>query len=137
MAGHHDETIEQRLADQNDDRKLRVLNVSSVSDSNEIGSYLLEEFCRKEEKNVYWPTTHGNEMRFLAQSRDTNLNKQDVCLTGIRPEHAAKWIASISEYMENCDPTRNTAFSANDRGSTGGGNQAADRVPVYRLCHGL
>nr|WP_302697095.1 hypothetical protein [uncultured Ruminococcus sp.] len=100
------ETIEQRLADQNDDRKLRVLNVSSVSDSNEIGSYLLEEFCRKEEKNVYWPTTHGNEMRFLAQSRDTNLNKQDVCLTGIRPEHAAKWIASISEYMENCDPTK-------------------------------
>ena len=58
------ETIEQRLADQNDDRKLRVLNVSSVSDRNEIGSYLLEEFCRKEEKNVYWPTTHGNEMRF-------------------------------------------------------------------------
>ena len=44
------ETIEQRLADQNDDRKLRVLNVSSVSDRNEIGSYLLEEFCRKEEK---------------------------------------------------------------------------------------
>ena len=41
------ETIEQRLADQNDDRKLRVLNVSSVSDSNEIGSTCWKNFAEK------------------------------------------------------------------------------------------
>lgn len=94
------ETLEQKLADVNDNRTFDVLNVS-----NEIspGTYLMERYCSKDERKKYWPTTHGSPEKFLAQNKVTPLNKRYICLTGIKAEDADKWAASVSEYLENCD----------------------------------
>ncbi|MDE6729808.1 MAG: hypothetical protein K2J71_03425 [Oscillospiraceae bacterium] len=93
-------TIEQKLADANDNRTFDIHNVSKVDSP---GDYLKERYCSKEEQKKYWPTTHGSPEKFLAQNKVTPLNKRYVCLMGIKTENASKWTASIAEYLENCD----------------------------------
>lgn len=95
------ETIEQKLADVNDNRTFDILDVST-SGSSSPGNYLMEHYCSKDERKKYWPTTHGSPEKFLAQNRVTPLNKRYVCLTGIESDNVSKWIASITEYLENC-----------------------------------
>lgn len=94
------ETLEQKLADANDNRTFDVLDVSKADDP---GSYLMKRYCSKEEQKKYWPTTHGSPEKFLAQNNVTPLNKRYVCLTGIKPDDASKWTSSLSEYLENCE----------------------------------
>ncbi len=97
------ESLEQRLSDMTDSRTFNVLDVSKAE---EPGDFLMERFCSKEERNKYWPITHGTPERFLAQNRATPLNNRYVCLMGVTSANAAKWAESVSEYMENCDPDR-------------------------------
>ncbi|MCR5718347.1 MAG: hypothetical protein K6F80_04850 [Oscillospiraceae bacterium] len=97
------ETIEGRLNDRIDSRTFDVFDVSKVESP---GTYLLERYCSKEERNKYWPTTHGSPENFLAQNRVTPLNKRFVCLRGIQPQKAAEWVSSITEYLENCDVSK-------------------------------
>ncbi len=92
-------TIASRL-DNISDKSFDVLDVSGTDAP---GKFLMERYCSKEERNKYWPTTHGSPEKFLAQNRATPLNKRYVCLTGISPENASAWTASVSEYLENCD----------------------------------
>ena len=94
------ETLEQKLADANDNRTFDVLDVSTADDS---GTYLMKRYCSKEEQKKFWPTTHGSPEKFLAQNKVTPINKRYVCLTGIKAEDAFKWTASVAEYLENCD----------------------------------
>lgn len=94
------ETLEQKLADANANRTFHIVDVSKESSP---GTYLMERYCSKEERQKYWPTTHGSPEKFLAQNKITPLNKRYVCLTGIKPEDASKWTVSVNEYLENCD----------------------------------
>lgn len=96
------ETLEQKLAFVNDSRTFDVLDVSKADDP---GTYLMERYCSKEERNKFWPTTHGSPEKFLAQNRVTPLNKRYVCLTGIKPENASKWTSSVAEYLKSCTDT--------------------------------
>lgn len=98
------ETLEQKLADSNDSRTFDVLDVSNI---NSPGAYIMERYCSKEERKKYWPTTHGSPEKFLAQNDVTPINKRYVCLTGIKPDDAPKWTASVAEYLENCDDAHN------------------------------
>lgn len=97
------ETLEQKLANVNDNRTFDVLDVSKETSS--PGTYLMEHYCSKDEKNKYWPTTHSSPEKFLAQNKVTSLNKCYVCLTGINAENASKWVASVAEYLESCKNT--------------------------------
>ena len=97
------ETIEQKLADAGNGRTFDVLDVSKAKSP---GQFLMESYCSKDERKKYWPTTHGNPERFLAQNQVTPLNKRYVCLTGINSNNAEQWTASINEYRENVDPDR-------------------------------
>ncbi len=95
------ETLEQKLADVNDNRSFDVVD---VSDAESFGKYLIESerFCSKPVRNAYWPT-HGSREKYLAQRDDITLNKRYVCFTGIKPENASEWTSSVAEYLENCD----------------------------------
>lgn len=97
------ETIENRLNERIDSKTFDVLDVSKVESP---GQYLMERYCSRDERKKYWPTTHGSPEKFLAQNRVTPLNKRYVCLTGVRPQKTADWVASITEYLENCDATQ-------------------------------
>lgn len=97
------ETIESRLNECIDSKTFDVLDVSKAESP---GQYLMERYCSRDERKKYWPTTHGSQEKFLAQNRVTPLNKRYVCLTGVRPHKATDWVASITEYLENCDSTQ-------------------------------
>lgn len=94
------ETIDQKLTDIIDSKTFDILDVSQVDSP---GTYLMERYCSKEERKKYWPTTHGSPEKFLAQNRETPLNKRYVCIIGVKYEYAAQWISSITEYLDNCD----------------------------------
>lgn len=94
------DTIEQKLSDITDSRTFDILDVSKTDSP---GMFLMERYCSKEERKKYWPTTHGSPERFLAQNRGTPLNKRYVCLTGITSITAMEWVASVSEYITNCN----------------------------------
>lgn len=91
------ETLEQKLADANDNRTFDVLDVSKADDP---GSYLMKRYCSKEEQKKYWPTTHGSPEKFLAQNKVTPLNKRYVCLTDIKPDDASNGHLLLSSTLK-------------------------------------
>lgn len=94
------ETIKQKLVDVGNGRTFEMFDVSKVKTP---GKFLMGEYCSEDEQMEYWPTTHGNYERFLAQNQVTTLNKRYVFLTGIHEDNAMEWIASVKRYLEAVD----------------------------------
>lgn len=94
------DVLDQRVLEMTDSRTFKVLDVSGAK---EPGMFLLNEFCREEERADYWPPQHKTPERFLAQNKSTPLNNRFVCLKGINSHTAAEWVNCVAGYVESCD----------------------------------
>ncbi len=74
----------------------------STEDGASPGELLEKRFRPDSKSDRYWPTKHGCEEIYLAQQRNTPLNRRYVYVTEIPQNQINDWVTSVNKYLDNC-----------------------------------
>lgn len=73
-------------------------NIHRISEYVEPDEYIMQKYCNREERSLYWGPRDHSKAKFLSKSSKSTLNKSNVIIDITNADNTDEWIGFAEEY---------------------------------------